>query len=124
MKITSYKELIVWKKSMDLVREIYLITEQFPKNEVYGLASQMQRAAVAIPSNIAEGYLRGHRKEYVQFLSVALGSAAELETQLLICKSLSKFNTINFSIGESLLTEVMKMLYVMIKKVKDFTLHP
>lgn len=109
---------------MDLVREIYLMTEQFPKSEVYGLASQMQRAAVAIPSNIAEGYLRGHRKEYIQFLSVALGSAAELETQLLICKSLSKFNTMNFSRAESLLTEVMKMLYVMTKKVKDFILHP
>lgn len=116
--LKSYKELIVWKKSMDLVREIYLITEQFPKDEVYGLSSQMQRAAVAIPSNIAEGYLRGHRKEYVQFLSIALGSSAELETQILICKSLSKFNKIDFSRGESLLTEVMKMLYVMIRRVK------
>lgn len=117
MKINSYKELIVWKKSMDLVREIYLITEMFPKDEVYGLSSQMQRAAVAIPSNIAEGYLRRHKREYVQFLSIALGSAAELETQILICKSLNKFNKIDFS-RESLLTEVMKMLYVMIEKVR------
>lgn len=119
MKIASYKELIVWKKSMDLVREIYLATEQFPKDEVYGLASQMQRAAVAIPSNIAEGYLRGHRKEYIQFLSVSLASAAELETQILICKSLNKFHNLDFSKAESLLTEVMKMLFVMIRRIKN-----
>ena len=124
MKITSYKELIVWKKSMDLVREIYLTTEQFPKDEVYGLASQMQRAAVSIPSNIAEGYLRGHKKEYIQFLQIALGSAAELETQILICKSINKFNKIDFSKGDSLLVEVLKMLFVMTRRVKDFTLHP
>lgn len=104
---------------MDLVREIYLLTEKFPKDEIYGLASQMQRAAVAIPSNIAEGYLRGHRKEYIQFLLIALGSAAELETQILICKPVSKFNRLDFAKAESLLTEVMKMLYVMSKRVKN-----
>lgn len=118
MKITSYKELIVWKKAIDLVKEVYLLTEKFPKDELYGLVSQMQRAAVAIPSNIAEGYLRGHRKEYIQFLLIALGSAAELETQILICKSINKFNTLDFKNAESLLTEVMKMLYVMSKRVK------
>lgn len=119
MKINSHKELLVWKKSMELVKILYLLTEQFPKDELYGLSSQMQRAAVAIPSNIAEGYLRGHRKEYVQFLSIALGSAAELETQLLICKTLPKFSKINFSEGESLVTEIMKMLYVMIERIKE-----
>lgn len=102
---------------MDLVKEVYLLTENFPKDELYGLASQMQRAAVAIPSNIAEGYLRGHRKEYIQFLLIALGSASELETQILICKSLSKFQKLDFKNAESLLTEVMKMLYVMSKRV-------
>ncbi len=119
MKINSYKDLIVWQKAMELVREVYLLTELFPRNEIYGLVSQMQRAAVAIPSNIAEGYLRGHKKEYVQFLSVALGSAAELETQILICKSLPKFTKINFSNAESLLTEIMKMLYVIIKRMRE-----
>jgi four helix bundle protein len=84
----------------------------------------MQRAAVAIPSNIAEGYLRKHKKEYIQFLSISLGSAAELETQVLICKSLNKFKSIDFSKAEALLVEIMKMLYVMIEKVKNFTLHP
>lgn len=117
--ITSYKELLVWKKSMELVKILYLLTEQFPKNEIYGLASQMQRAAVAIPSNIAEGYLRSHKKEYLQFLSIALSSAAELETQILICKSLPKFNKLNLSETQSLLTEIMKMLYVMIERIKE-----
>ncbi len=119
MKINSYKDLIVWQKAMALVKIIYYLTDQFPKGELYGLASQMQRAAVAIPSNIAEGYLRGHHKEYIQFLSIALGSAAELETQILICKSLPKFNKINFSDAESLLTEILKMLYVMIERIKE-----
>lgn len=119
MKINSYKELIVWQKAMELVKIIYFLTDQFPKAELYGLASQMQRAAVAIPSNIAEGYLRGHKKEYAQFLSIALGSAAELETQLLICKSLPKFQQIDFSDAESLIGEIMKMLYVIIERIKE-----
>ncbi len=102
---------------MKLVKEIYQITEQFPKSETYGLASQMQRAAVAIPSNIAEGYLRGHRKEYTHFLSIALASAAELETQILICRTLDKFNKIESKQAESLLSEIMKMLFVMIKRM-------
>lgn len=118
MKIYSYKELIVWQKSMELVRTVYSLTDQFPKNELFGLTSQMQRAAVAIPSNIAEGYLRGHRKEYIQFLSVSLASAAELETQILICKSLNKFNNLDFSKADLLLVEVMKMLFVMIRRMK------
>lgn len=117
MIVKSYKELIVWQKSMNLVREIYLLTEKFPKDEIYGLTSQMQRATVAIPSNIAEGYLRKHRKEFSHFLSIALGSSAELETQILICKSLDKCKHINFEHAESLLTEIMKMLYVLINKI-------
>lgn len=118
MTITTYKDLLVWQKAMTLVKEIYLMTEKFPRDELYGLASQMQRAAVAIPSNIAEGYLRGHRKEYIQFLSVSLASAAELETQILICKSLNKFNSLDFTKADLLLIEVMKMLFVMIRRMK------
>lgn len=117
MKVKSYKELIVWQRAMELVREIYLVTTRFPKDELYGLVSQMQRAAVAIPSNIAEGYLRKHRKEFTQFLSISSGSAAELETQILICISLDKFKHIDFSRAQALLTEVMKMLYVMTEKI-------
>lgn len=104
---------------MDLVKEIYRLSEQFPKEEIYGLTSQMRRAVVAIPSNIAEGYLRKHRKEFAQFLSISLGSAAELETQILICKILPRYQNVDFSKAESLLTEVMKMLYVLLMKINS-----
>lgn len=118
MAVKSYKELIVWQRSMELVKEIYLTTDKFPRDELYGLTSQMQRAAVAISSNIAEGYLRFHRKEFVQFLSISLGSAAELETQILICKSLPKFAKINFSHAERLLSEILKMLFSMARTLQ------
>lgn len=118
MLIKSYKELIVWQRAMELVQEVYRLTESFPKDEMYGLRSQMERAAVSIPSQIAEGYLRGHKKEYIQYLCVSQGSAAELETQILICKSIKKFGHLDFSRAELLLEEVMKMLYTMIIKMK------
>lgn len=117
MLIKSYKELIVWQKAMELVREIYLLTGIFPQDELYGLRSQIERAAVSIPSQIAEGYMRKHRKEFVQYISIALGSAAELETQILICKSIKKFNHIDFGSAEKLLQEVLKMLFVMNRKM-------
>jgi len=79
--LKSFKELIVWQKAYQLVLEIYKTTKDFPKSETFGLAHQMRRAAVTIPSNIAEGYNRKNRVEYHQFLSVAYGSLAELETQ-------------------------------------------
>ena len=84
MKVKSYKELNVWKKGIEIVNRIYEITERFPHKENYGLSSQMQRAAVSISSNIAEGFVRGHTAEYRQYLRVALGSCAELDTQLVI----------------------------------------
>src|SRR3989338_4323163 len=117
--VNSYKDLLVWQKGMQLVKELYLLTDKFPKDELYGLTSQMQRAAVAIPSNIAEGYLRNHRKEYVQFLSLALGSAAELETQTLICKSLNKFSLLQFDRIERLVNELLRMIFSMIKSLKE-----
>ena len=89
---------------MRLVNEIYKITSQFPKSEVYALASQMQRAAVAIPSNIAEGSRRNHKAEYVQFLGIALGSAAELETQVLIAEE--QYKQTNYDSAKSLLDEI------------------
>jgi len=122
MKISTYKDLIVWQKAMNLVNEIYAITENFPKDETYGLKSQMQRAVISIPSQIAEGYLRRHKKEYTHFLSISLGSAAELETQIIACKSLSKFKKFDFVKSELLLNEIMKMLYVMIKKMEVKTI--
>lgn len=115
--IKSYKDLIVWQRAMGLVKEIYRLTENFPKDELFGLKSQMERAVVSIPSQIAEGYLRKHKKEYLYFLSIALGSAAELETQILVCEMLNKFKHLDFSKAESLNEEVLKMLYVMIEKI-------
>jgi four helix bundle protein len=84
MKVKSYKELNVWKKGIDIVKLFYEITENFPQKELYTLSCQMQRAAISIPSNIAEGFARGHTVEYRQFLRTALGSCAELDTQLII----------------------------------------
>jgi len=84
--IHSYKELIVWQKGLDLVFAVYKLTSFFPKEETYGLISQMRRAAVSIPSNIAEGRERGTKKDYLQFLRIAKGSSAELETQILVAE--------------------------------------
>lgn len=106
----TYKDLIVWQKSIELVREIYSVTEQFPKEEIFGLTSQMRRAAISIPSNIAEGKLRNTHAQFKQFLSIAYGSGAELETQLFIAQSLPKTATLNYSKANSLLLEVMKMI--------------
>lgn len=86
--LKSYKELIVWQRSIELVEEIFILTGNFPKSELYGIVSQIRRAAISIPSNIAEGYGRKSTKEYSQFYSIAYGSALELETQLIIAKKL------------------------------------
>ena len=84
MKVKDYKDLIVWQKGIEIVDEIYTITDKFPASELYGLTSQMRRASVSVPSNIAEGFVRNYSKEYKQFLYVSLGSCAELDTQLII----------------------------------------
>jgi len=103
--IHSYKELVVWKKAIELVASVYELTESFPKEEIYGLTSQMKRAAVSIPSNIAEGRFRGTRKDFIQFLRIAYGSGAELETQIEIAKILPKTRNLDFKKAESLLYE-------------------
>ena len=84
MAVQSYRELIVWQKSMDVVELVYRATKKFPKEEMYGLTSQIRRAAVSIPSNIAEGQARKSTKEFRNFLSIAQGSKAEVETQVMI----------------------------------------
>lgn len=90
--VKSYRDLETWKKAMDLVQEIYLETKSFPKEETYGLLSQMRRAAVSIPSNIAEGQGRDSTKEFLHHLSIAYGSLCELETQMLISCRLGYFS--------------------------------
>ena len=79
----------IWQKGIEVVKDIYILTKKFPKEELYGLTSQMRRSAISIPSNIAEGFRRYHNKEYKQFLYIALGSCAELETQIIIANELN-----------------------------------
>ncbi|MBI4087654.1 MAG: four helix bundle protein [Candidatus Liptonbacteria bacterium] len=111
----SYKDLEVWKKSIGLVEKIYELTKQFPREELYGLISQMRRSAISIPSNIAEGSRRKDLPEYLQFLRIADASSAELETQVIISQKL--YPTLDFVSVVSLLEEVQKMLSVMITKL-------
>ena len=106
---------------MDLVVEVYLLIENFPKEEIFGLVSQIKRASVSIPSNIAEGRSRGTRKEYRHFLSIAYGSGAELETQIEIAKRLVKTKNLNYNKVDQLLIEVMKMLNSLIGKLKPIS---
>jgi four helix bundle protein len=117
-KIYSYKDLIIWQKSVELAIAIYKLTEKFPKTEIYGLMSQMRRAAISIPSNIAEGRKRGSIKDFRQFLIIAYSSSAELETQLEIVKKLPFGKSLDYSKVDSLLLEVMKMLNKILSKFK------
>lgn len=106
----SYRELIVWQKSMQLVKLVYVLTEQFPKEEQFGLTSQLRRASVSVPSNIAEGYVRRARKDYARFIAIARGSAAEVETQFEIAKMLGYSDEVLIEEALALVDEVMRML--------------
>lgn len=117
--MNSYKDLIVWQKSVKLSLLVYQTTKKFPKDELCGIVSQIRRSAVSIPSNLAEGYSRRRKMEFLQFLHVAYGSAAELETQILISKELDYLSDKDFGEINSLLVEVMKMLNSLILKVKN-----
>jgi four helix bundle protein len=114
----NYESLIVWQKSMDLVVEIYKITDEFPKSELYGLTSQMRRASVSIPSNIAEGSRRYGNPETKKYLSVSFSSGAELETQIKISKRLNFSHSDKFNIADTLLEEIMKILNKMIGNLR------
>ncbi|HEU4390865.1 MAG TPA: four helix bundle protein [Blastocatellia bacterium] len=121
MSIRGYRDLEVWQKAMDLVLECYRIAERFPKTETYGLTAQLQRAAVSVPANIAEGHGRSHTKEYLNHLSIAYGSLMELETHLQIAGRLSFLD--NSSL-ESLLgrsAEIGRMLNGLMRKLSDRT---
>ena len=108
--LKSFRELIVWKKSLDLAERIYRATERFPKSEIFGLALQMRRAAVSIPSNIAEGQSRNSRNEFRHFLGIARGSLAELETQIELSARLEMLKAENTAIFMNLIEEIGKML--------------
>lgn len=115
----SYKELIVWQKSIDLVVLVYQLTKLFPKEELFVLVTQMRRAAISIPSNIAEGYARRTRKEYIQFIQTAFGSAAELETQIIIADKIGYFTQKNFKQLNESLNEILRMLNGLLKSLKS-----
>src|SRR3990167_5484689 len=118
MKVKSYKELIVWKKSMELATLIFKVTKTFPKSELYGLVNQMRRAAFSIPSNIAEGFCRGSKAEFRQFLQIAFGSGAELETQLTIARNTSLLDEKTYNSLIAKLEEIMRMLNKMISNIR------
>lgn len=118
-KIRNFKQLKIWQKGIEIVKNIYLLTMKFPQDELYGLTSQMRRSAISIPSNIAEGFKRYHSKEYRQFLHIALGSAAELETQLIIVKELGFINDEDKLLGDisEKLIHLSKMISSLLKRL-------
>jgi four helix bundle protein len=113
----THKDLNVWNYGIEFVTELYKDTAQFPKDEIYGLTSQMRRAAVSIPSNIAEGAARNHKTEFRQFLYIALSSAAELETQLIISERLSYITKTQKERLIEKLNTISKMLQGLIKSI-------
>jgi four helix bundle protein len=117
LKIKNYQELNIWKRSVEMAIEIYNTSKNFPKEDLYGLTSQMRRASVSIPSNIAEGFNRYHNKEFRQFLYVNLGSCAEVETQLFIAQRLNYVDQEKASKLIKELGEIGKMINSLIKKI-------
>lgn len=109
-KIKSFHDLIVWQKGIDLVQKVYEVTKTFPKEEQYNLSSQMRRASVSIPSNIAEGFRRKYNKEYKQFLNIALGSCAEVETQVIISAKLGYLKEEDKNFLIELINYICKMI--------------
>ena len=112
----DYKDLNVWKEALGLVEDVYTVIETMPKTELYGLSGQIKRSCISIPSNIAEGANRQTKKEFIQFLYIALGSTAELETQIVIAQRLGFINN-----GETIcitITKIRKMINALIKSLK------
>ena len=119
MGIKSYRDLVVWQKSMELVTTVYTITKEFPKEELYALISQIRRSAVSIPSNIAEGYGRNSTQDYIRFLQIACGSLYELQTQLEISINLTYIMREKSEGIFNLVNEVERMLNTMIRKLSN-----
>lgn len=119
----NYRDLIVWQKSMDLVEIVYQLTKGFPREETYGLKSQLQRAVASVPSNIAEGQARGSQKiEFQRFLYLALGSLAEVDTQLELAIRLKYLKSEDREAVNSLMDEIRKMLFGLIRTLKNRSL--
>jgi four helix bundle protein len=114
----THKDLIVWQKGIELVKLVYRVTQSYPHEEIFGLTAQIRRCVVSIPSNIAEGCGRQSDKELLHFLHISLGSASELETQLIISKELSFLSQDNFETLSSLNNEIIKMLAALSNQIK------
>ncbi len=118
-EIKTHKDLLVWKKSIDLVEQIYKFTKQFPKEELYGITNQMRRCAVSIPANIAEGSGRKNKAEFIQFLHIALGSASELETHLIISQRIGFLSSNSYDEIMNALNEIIKMICGLINSLNS-----
>jgi four helix bundle protein len=108
--VRRYTDLVAWRKAMDLVEEVYRLTKSFPKEELYGLSSQLRRSAVSIPSNVAEGHCRNGRREFVHHLSIALGSLGDVETQVLIAQRLGYIDESASTNAAALASETGRLL--------------
>ncbi len=117
-EVRSFKDLVAWQKSMALVTEVYRVSQEFPKEEIFGLISQTRRSAVSVPSNIAEGHARTSKKEFQYFLSNARGSLAELETQLTIAHQLAYINETTITQLLNQLWEVARILNGLLSSLK------
>jgi four helix bundle protein len=117
MSLQSYRDLVVWQKAMDLVEEIYRLTKMLPKEELYALTTQIRRAAISIPANIAEGYGRLHRKEYLNHLSIARGSLLEVETQLELTVRLHYMSREQVRIAWALTQEIGRLLNSLLRSL-------
>ena len=118
MPVKNYRELIVWQKAMDLVELVYRLARRFPKDELYGLTSQIRRAAVSIPSNVAEGQGRRTTAEFLRFLSIANGSLKEVETQLLLAERLAYIDQQQTAEAMALTTEVTRLINGLINSLE------
>jgi four helix bundle protein len=116
--IKPHKRIDVWNKAIDLTIDIYKLSETFPRTELYGLTSQMRRASISIPSNIAEGAARQTKKEFINFLHMAQGSLSELDTQLVIASRLEYISTETYKEIENKIETISKMLTGLIKSLK------
>ena len=114
-KIKSYQELKIWQKGMDLTVIVYKICEKLPSGERFGLISQMQRAAISVPANIAEGWSQKYTKEFIQFLRISLGSLAGLETMVMLCRKLNYLEISEESEIREKVRELQKMIYAAVK---------
>jgi len=113
----AYRDLVVWQRAIEMTVAVYKLSSRFPKDEMYGLTSQVRRASVSVASNIAEGYGRGTQGEYKQFLNIARGSNYEVQTQLVIARELGLGDTKDLGVADSLSAEVGKMIFTLIDRL-------